>query len=153
MKKRVFTLLLALVMCLFAISAFAAEIPPEDDVHVPATMQVRKTGTDAAWTTSKNSITLSAADMAGTVDFRATLNTTPIKNAITEWYEYGEYLIETIAAGNTALENTLKAHFNEWAVTGEFTVTIKFPTQLSGTELDGAPCRGIRHHSGPSAQP
>ncbi|MBQ4151146.1 MAG: S-layer homology domain-containing protein [Clostridia bacterium] len=130
MKKRVFTLLLALVMCLFAISAFAAEIPPEDDVHVPATMQVRKTGTDAAWTTSKNSITLSAADMAGTVDFRATLNTTPIKNAITEWYEYGESLIMGIAGTNATLEATLRQHFNEWPVTGEFTVTITYPDQF-----------------------
>ena len=137
MKKRIFSILLVLIMAIMVVpSVFAANDIPSDEVKVPATMQVRKDGTDADWATSGNSLILQTAQMTNPVDFHAVLTTNPIKNAITEWYEYGESLIKDIAGTNTVLENNLRAHFNEWPVTGEFDVTIKFPAQFSGTELD-----------------
>ncbi|MBQ4557419.1 MAG: S-layer homology domain-containing protein [Clostridia bacterium] len=137
MTKRILTILLALMMVIVLVpSIFAANDIPSNEVKVPAKMQVRRDGTDASWTTSGSSLTLQTAQMTEPVDYHTVLTTNPIKNAITEWYEYGESLIKDIAGTNTALENTLRAHFNEWPVTGQFIVTIKFPAQLSGAELD-----------------
>lgn len=152
MKKRIFALLVAVLMIATLIpSAFAADTPPVE-VKVGATMQVRKSGTDADWTNSQKTLTMSTDDMNGTVDFRCELRTVTIRNTITEWYEYGETLINTIAGTNTTLKNTLRAHFNEWPVTGEFTVTIDLskagkldvPTKYTDTtDADYAPMIGF----------
>ena len=137
MKKRIFTILFAILMVAMLIpSVFAANDIPPFEVKVPATMQVRKDATDDAWATSGNTLTIASSEMSNPFDYHAVLNTNPIKNAIIEWYEYGESLIADIAGTNTAFADTLRAHFNEWPVTGEFVVTIQFPAQLSGTELD-----------------
>lgn len=127
MKKRIFTLLLALMMCAFAVCSFAAE-PPADEVLIGGTgdtetrMQVRLDGTDEDWSSSDNSVVMTPTNMANPVDFKVTLNTTVIKNAIIEWYNYGQTLVN----GNA----TLAQYLEEWTVTGKFTVKIVFPSQI-----------------------
>lgn len=138
MKKKIFTLLLALMMLVFSLTAFAAvpnfeQLP--DSVLVPAKMQVRLSGTDETWASSKNELKMTAANMtAKTVDFKVTLTTNPIKGAITEWYEYAKNFINTNFTGT--FKDEMLANFSEWTVTGSFTVKIKFPAQFSGEELD-----------------
>ncbi len=137
MKKRIFSILLVLIMAMALVpSIFAAKDIPADEVKVPATMQVRKDGTDDAWATSGSLLMLKTAEMSNPVDYHTVLNTSPIKNTIIEWYEYGESLIADIAGTNTTLKDRLTSYFNTFPVTGEFTVTITFPAQLSGEELD-----------------
>lgn len=137
MKTRFLSILLTLMMAIMLVPAvFAANDIPPFEVKVPATMQVRRDNTDADWSTSKNLLTIKTAEMTAPFDYHTVLNTNPIKNTIIEWYEYGESLIADIAGSNTALANTLRAHFNEWPVTGRFVVTIEFPAQMTGTELD-----------------
>lgn len=124
MKKRSFALLLTVLMVVSLMPmAFAAQ-QPASEVEVPAGIYVRKEGTDADWSASTKTLNMSKADMAKTVDFRCELNTAPIKNAITEWYNYGKDLIAGLAGDDTDLADTLTAHFTEWPVTGSFTVTI-----------------------------
>ncbi len=125
MKTKIFALLATLlIVAMLVPMAFAAAVRPADSVDVPATMQVRKEGTDADWSTSGKSVVMSTADMEGEVDFRCELNTVPIKNAITRWYQYGVALIADIAGEDTALAATLTDYFNVFPVTGTFTVTI-----------------------------
>ncbi len=133
MKTKIFTLLLVLMVCAFAVTAVA--VPPStvkvnglvESENLQTGMYLCKGGTDD-W---KQTLTLKTDEMTQPVDFYAVLNTSPIKRAIIEWYEYGLSLIETLAGDNVTIKNNLMQHFNEWPVTGEFVVTIRYPEQLT----------------------
>ena len=123
--KKILTFVLAVLMVLVLVpSAFAAQMPA-DDVLVPGEMGVRLTGSSAAWENTK--LTMTGADQEGTVDFTVSLETSAIRNTIKAWYEYGESLIDGLANGDAAREEYFAAKFNQWPVTGTFTVTITFP--------------------------
>lgn len=131
MKKRIFSILLVVLTCILTLSVFAAEIPPASTVKVDATMQVRNDVPEPDWSKNTITLTLKESEMTNPVAYRAKLDTNTIKNAIIEWYEYGEYLINQLAGNNDTVRAALRQHFNEWPVTGEFVVTIKYPEQLT----------------------
>lgn len=141
MKKRLISLLLVLVMAVALVPAVFAETNGsltsklnelQDQVNVPAKMQVRKDGA-SSWATT---LTLEKSEMTQPYDYVTTLTTSPIKNAIIEWYTAAKSVIATLAGNNAALKDRLETYFEEWNVTGEFTVTIRFPAQFTGAELD-----------------
>ncbi len=145
MKKRIFSILLVLAMVLAMVpSVFAAGTVLEtqlaaklaglsNQVNVPAVMEMSQ---DGGTTWKEGTITLKTDEMSNPIDFRATLNTNPIKGAIKEWYEAAKAVIETVAGSDTARKNAWLAKFEEYAVTGSFTVVITFPAQFTGAELD-----------------
>ena len=132
MKKRFFELATAVLLAVvLTVAVFAAATQPSANVDVTASIQVRKGGTDATWSTSTNALSMSLVDMTGTVDYRCNLNTTIVKNAIKEWYQYGLALINDAAGDDAAIKDALAANFNLWPVTGSFTVTITYPAALN----------------------
>ncbi len=142
MKKRVFTLLMALLMVAVLVPCVLAINPPiEEAVEVPGTIQVRKEGTDATWASSTYEVELSKSEMSKTVDFRCTLDTQVIKNAITNAAKDG-YYDKGLALGISVLktawgysEADAKAMaedlMREWPVTGQFVVEIVYPNILT----------------------
>ncbi len=137
MKKRIFTILMAilitvaLVPCVLAVDIPSSIARPNDEVLVAGAtkIQVRKS-TDADWDGSDHELELTEAEMAGTVDFRCTLDTDIIKAAITNpvngWYEYGLELGKW-AYGN---ESDAVDMMRVWNVKGQFTVKITYPNTL-----------------------
>ncbi|MBE6679759.1 MAG: hypothetical protein E7598_04465 [Ruminococcaceae bacterium] len=145
MKKRIFSMLLALAMVLAMMPmAFAAGTVLENqlaaklaglsnEVNVPATMEMSQNN-GSTW--KEGLITLKTEEMNDPIDFRATLNTNPIKGAIKEWYEAAKAVIEAVAGNDATRKNAWLAKFEEYNVTGSFTVEIKFPAQFTGAELN-----------------
>ena len=141
MKKKIFTLLMALLMVAVLIPCALAINPPiEAAVEVPGTIQVRKEGTDASWASSTYEVELSEAEMAKTVDFRCELDTRVIKNAITNgakdgYYDQGLALATSIftAWGRDAATAKAMAEdiMREWPVTGQFVIEIVYPNILT----------------------
>ena len=145
MKKRILSLLLVLMMVLAVVpSAFAADSVLENqlaaklagltnEVNVPAVMEMSR---DNGSTWKSGVIVLKTNEMNDPISYRTTLNTNPIKGAIKEWYEAARAVIESVAGNDSARKAAWLAKFEEYNVTGNFTVTIKFPAQFTGGDLD-----------------
>ncbi len=145
MKKRLVSLVLVLMMALTLVPAVFAEVYTpassslatklnelSDNVKVPAAMSVSKDGT-ADW---QQTLTIKEAEMTEKYDYITVLETEVIKRTICEWYEAAKYVIENVVAkGDESFKNMLLDRFNEYNVTGEFTVRIYFPEQFTGDEL------------------
>lgn len=126
MKKRIFALVLSLLMVAVLVPmVLAADEPPHEVVVNGAIEAVKEDSTTWA-----SSVVMETADMAKTVDFRCVLRVVTIKNTITAWYNRGVSLINDIAGDDDVLRDTLMGHFDTFPVTGEFTVTV---------DLSGAP--------------
>ena len=145
MKKRTLTFLCMFAM-LFALvlSASAGQVDTtnfQDEVEVSASIWVQKSGSDTTWTNPKKTITLSTSEMTEALDFRASLSTATIKQTIKQWYEGAKTQIDRIATPGSSLNNQLTGYFNDFPVTGEFTVVIEFPDQFTFSDskhLDSA---------------
>lgn len=118
MKKKVFSVILALALVLSSTLMVLADEPTNVDVKI--NMQVKKSA-DSNWSTSVT------AEKSVTADFRAVLDTSSIKNAISAWYDYAKAIAND--------DQELVARLNETVVDGEFTVKIDYPSVFSFADV------------------
>ena len=132
MKRKLFSVLLAVAFILqgVAMTAFADTTPPTQ-VSVPINVEVSKTAQNK-WSHSESA----KGSGTFTFDFRAVMDTTNIKTAITKWYDWSLEHLKTYSNGDDVIyQDLVDNHLNKTAVKGEFEVTVTYPSSFN---VDGA---------------
>lgn len=125
MKKNLFAVLLTILMVVALIpSVFAAYTTDFSNVALKSEILVRKNGT-GTWDGAEDELVLTATEVANDkVDFRVILDDDELREVIRYWYNEGKKMIALEARGDAAEVARLEAYFDQFPVTGEFTVTI-----------------------------
>ncbi len=143
MKKRIFAFLMAFIMSFsFVLGVLAA---PSSEVDVDAEIAGAFDGDALDYDTTGVSDNVTVFD-SKLVSFEVQLDTSSIRNAIKEWYDFGLELLAEVANGDMTFYNTVKQEYdNTYKVTGEFTVYIDMSDNrlipsdatINGTNMDG----------------
>lgn len=124
MKKKIFSIILALVLVLqTAVFVFADETEtPEvhDSYNVDIDMQVKKS-TSSSWVNGP--VTKKTNEKA---DFRAIMDTSAVKQAIIDWCSAGYYEAEKLGLGDV-----MKQKMSTRTIDGEFTISFYVPSEFA----------------------
>ncbi|MBQ7718364.1 MAG: S-layer homology domain-containing protein [Clostridia bacterium] len=119
MKKKVFSVILALVLVLSSTMLVLADPNQTDDVDVRIDLTLKSQNSD--WAKSVTEVN------EAKVDFKAVLATEDIKTAIKKWYNEGLKKIDELSDGNEDTRDILIGKLDKRVIDGEFTIKIDYP--------------------------